>query len=242
MQSCMCAQKQHAYTTPMLGTDFCSTLFQIAFSLPIAFSTSLECSVIKMRLAVPVPVDTAVSLKAQLRIQCHNFRTEYFLWKTLFQISQFCLAKAARILVGRIIRSSLGQNKDNRQTGRQTHTHTKQVTLAAHAPRVSYSKEASIESLLIKLRSCSCIVANYAIRATSQFVADYYGNTNTKVSDSEEEELSKATLWKFSPYTVFIILIRAPLNRIYSQIEVSASSADEKFKSSLEYKPCSCHC
>ena len=40
------------------------TLFQVAFSLPIAFSTSLEGSVIEMKSAAPFPVDTAVSLKA----------------------------------------------------------------------------------------------------------------------------------------------------------------------------------
>ena len=35
----------------------------IAFSLPIAFSTSLEDFVIEMKLTAPVPVDTAVHLK-----------------------------------------------------------------------------------------------------------------------------------------------------------------------------------
>ena len=40
------------------------TVFQVAFGLPIAFSTSLEGSAIKMKPAAPVPVDTAVSLKA----------------------------------------------------------------------------------------------------------------------------------------------------------------------------------
>ena len=40
------------------------TLFQVAFSLPIAFSTSLEGSVIEMKPATLAPQDTAVSLKA----------------------------------------------------------------------------------------------------------------------------------------------------------------------------------
>ena len=47
-----------------LGNSSLFTLFQIAFGLPIAFSTSLEGSVIEMKPATPVPVDTAVSLKA----------------------------------------------------------------------------------------------------------------------------------------------------------------------------------
>ena len=36
----------------------------VDFDLPIAFWTSLEGSVIEMKPAAPVPVDTAVSLKA----------------------------------------------------------------------------------------------------------------------------------------------------------------------------------
>ena len=40
------------------------TLFQIAFSLPIGFSASLEGSVIELKPAALVPQDTAVSLKA----------------------------------------------------------------------------------------------------------------------------------------------------------------------------------
>ena len=40
------------------------TLFQAAFSLPIAFSESLEGSVIKMKPFTPAPQDTEVSLKA----------------------------------------------------------------------------------------------------------------------------------------------------------------------------------
>ena len=34
------------------------TVFQVAFGLPIAFSTSLEGSVIEVKPAAPVPVDT----------------------------------------------------------------------------------------------------------------------------------------------------------------------------------------
>ena len=51
----------------------CFTLFQLAFSLPIAISTSLEGSVIKMKSASPVPVDTTVTLKAKLDNICYNF-------------------------------------------------------------------------------------------------------------------------------------------------------------------------
>ena len=40
------------------------TVFQVAIGLSIAFSTSLEGSAIEMKPAAPVPVDTAVSLKA----------------------------------------------------------------------------------------------------------------------------------------------------------------------------------
>ena len=40
------------------------TLFQVAFGLPIAFWTSLEGSVIKMKSATFALQDTAVSLKA----------------------------------------------------------------------------------------------------------------------------------------------------------------------------------
>ena len=40
------------------------TLFRVAFSLLTAFSISLEGSVIKVKPAAPVPVDTSVSLKA----------------------------------------------------------------------------------------------------------------------------------------------------------------------------------
>ena len=42
---------------PMLATACCFRLFQVAFSAPIAFSTSLEGSVIKMKLTAPVLVD-----------------------------------------------------------------------------------------------------------------------------------------------------------------------------------------
>ena len=40
------------------------TVFQVAFGLPIAFSTSSEGSAIEMKPTAPVPEDTAVSLKA----------------------------------------------------------------------------------------------------------------------------------------------------------------------------------
>ena len=40
------------------------TLFQVALSLLTAFSTSFEGSVIEVKPAAPVPVDTMVSLKA----------------------------------------------------------------------------------------------------------------------------------------------------------------------------------
>ena len=43
------------------------TLFQVAFGLLIAFSTSLESSVIEVKPAAPVTVDTTVSLKAKSR-------------------------------------------------------------------------------------------------------------------------------------------------------------------------------
>ena len=59
--------KNHALMTaeaPAQATARCFMLFQVAFSLPIDFSTSLEDSVIKMKPASPVPVDTAVNLKA----------------------------------------------------------------------------------------------------------------------------------------------------------------------------------
>ena len=49
---------------PTLATARYFTLFQVAFSLLVAFSTSLEGSVIKMKPAAPIPVDTTVSLKA----------------------------------------------------------------------------------------------------------------------------------------------------------------------------------
>ena len=42
------------------------TLFQVVFSLLIAFSTSLDGSIIKMKPVALVPVDTVVSLKAKL--------------------------------------------------------------------------------------------------------------------------------------------------------------------------------
>ena len=45
----------------------CFTLFQLVFSLSIAFSTSLEGSIIEMKPATPVPVDTAVTLTAHAR-------------------------------------------------------------------------------------------------------------------------------------------------------------------------------
>ena len=40
------------------------SLFQAAFGLPIAFSASVEGSVVELKPAVPVPEDNAVSLKA----------------------------------------------------------------------------------------------------------------------------------------------------------------------------------
>ena len=40
------------------------TLIQVVFNLLTAFSTSLKGSVIEVKPAAPVPVDTAISLKA----------------------------------------------------------------------------------------------------------------------------------------------------------------------------------
>ena len=59
--------------TPMQAKARCFTLFQVVFSLLIAFSTSLEGSVIEMKPAALFPVDTKVSLKAKLARFCHNF-------------------------------------------------------------------------------------------------------------------------------------------------------------------------
>ena len=59
-------QKLHATTakaqTPT--TARCHMLFQVVCSLPITFSTSLEGSVIEMKLTSPVPVNKVISLKA----------------------------------------------------------------------------------------------------------------------------------------------------------------------------------
>ena len=46
------------------------TIFQIVFGLPIAFSSSLEGSVVKMKPTAPVLQEIVVSLKAKLR---YNF-------------------------------------------------------------------------------------------------------------------------------------------------------------------------
>ena len=58
-----------SYTLLVLALDWLAnsslfTLFQVAFGLLIAFSTSLEGSAIEMKPAAPVPVDTTVGLKA----------------------------------------------------------------------------------------------------------------------------------------------------------------------------------
>ena len=53
-----------AFSTERLGNSSFFTLSQVAFSLPIAFATSLEGSVIEMKPATLAPQDTAVSLKA----------------------------------------------------------------------------------------------------------------------------------------------------------------------------------
>ena len=47
-----------------MGNDSLLMLFQAVFGLPIAFSASVEGSVIEMKLAAPVPEDNAASLKA----------------------------------------------------------------------------------------------------------------------------------------------------------------------------------
>ena len=44
------------------GTARCFRLFQVAFSLPIAFSTSLEGSVIEMKPTTPVSQDTVIQM------------------------------------------------------------------------------------------------------------------------------------------------------------------------------------
>ena len=46
------------------GNGSLFTLFQVAFGLPIAFSISLEGSVMEIKPAAPVSMDTAVNLKA----------------------------------------------------------------------------------------------------------------------------------------------------------------------------------
>ena len=48
----------------MPATAHCFTLSQVVFSLPIAFLTSLEGSVIEMKPATPVPVDITVKPKS----------------------------------------------------------------------------------------------------------------------------------------------------------------------------------
>ena len=58
----VCA-KPHATLLETPATACCFTLFEVAFSLLIAYSTSLEGSVIEIKPAAPVPVDTAVSLQ-----------------------------------------------------------------------------------------------------------------------------------------------------------------------------------
>ena len=52
--------------TPKLAMARCSrySLFQAALGLPIAFSASVEGSVIEMKPAALIPEDNAVSLKA----------------------------------------------------------------------------------------------------------------------------------------------------------------------------------
>ena len=52
------------------GNDSLLTLFQAAFGLAIAFSASVEGSVLEMKPAAPVPEVNAVSLKAKSH---HNF-------------------------------------------------------------------------------------------------------------------------------------------------------------------------
>ena len=47
-----------------VGNGSLLTLFQVVFGLLIAFSTSVEGSVIEMKSAAPVPEDITVSLKA----------------------------------------------------------------------------------------------------------------------------------------------------------------------------------
>ena len=53
----------------------CFTLLQVVFSLPIGFSKSSEGSVIEMKPTAPLPIDTAVSLKAK----CHHNEAFNFL-------------------------------------------------------------------------------------------------------------------------------------------------------------------
>ena len=57
-------KRGHEIEKELQAMACCFTLFLLAFSLSIAFSTSLKGSVIEMKPATPVPVDTAVSLKA----------------------------------------------------------------------------------------------------------------------------------------------------------------------------------
>ena len=54
---------------PMQATARC---FTVVLNFPIAFSTSLEGSVIEMKPASTVPVDTAVSLKAYVLAKFHH--------------------------------------------------------------------------------------------------------------------------------------------------------------------------
>ena len=67
------------------------TLFQVAFGPLIAFSTSLEGSAIEIKPAAPVPVDTAVSLKAQLAKSGHNLRMKRFYRNRLFNFLSYRL-------------------------------------------------------------------------------------------------------------------------------------------------------
>ena len=62
VQQKVCGQQRERETEVLRVRFF--TLFEIAFSLLIGFSASLEGSVIKLKPAALVPQDTAVSLKA----------------------------------------------------------------------------------------------------------------------------------------------------------------------------------
>ena len=57
-------ERGHKIEKELQAIARCFTLFQVAISLSIAFSTSLEGSIVEMKPATPVAVDTAVSLKA----------------------------------------------------------------------------------------------------------------------------------------------------------------------------------